>query len=335
MTGDRPWPIYRYNGAVCDESGHMPVLVEPVLALLAPRPGQVVLDCTIGQGGHAELIVPQLAPGGRYVGLDVDPANAEFARRRLADAPVRVDVVHANFVQAPTVLEQLGLSAADALLADLGVSSNQLDDPARGLSFAADGLLDMRLDPALPRTAAHLVNHLSERELADLIYRYGEERLSRKIARKIVEQRARSPIDTTAALAHLVRQVYWSAAAGRKGTGKGSRRDRRVRSRIDPATRTFMALRIAVNNELAALEQLLADVPALVAKGGVAAVISFHSLEDRPVKRAFSKLAKQGLGEVLTRKPLTADTAERAANPRSRSAKLRALRMAGTGSQAA
>lgn len=308
--------------------GHVPVLVEPVLEHLAPRPGGIVLDATLGRGGHAERIIPALAPGGRYVGLDVDPANVAYARDRLnpvaAGAGVELDVLHANFQDARAVCDELNVDRIDGLLADLGFASSQIDDPARGLSFReaaagdraapasdAGGPLDMRLDPSQPTTAADLINRLPERELADLIYLGGEEPMSRRIARKIVETRRERPIKTTTELSELVRRAY-----GRRAH----------RSRMHPATRTFMALRIAVNSELEALDRLLEALPQLLSGGGRAVFISFHSLEDRRVKQAFQRYATAGLGERLTRKPVAPSDAERHANPRSRSAKLRALR---------
>ena len=311
--------------------GHVPVLAGELLELLQPRSGQLVLDCTVGRGGHASLILPHLAPCGRYVGIDADPANVEFVRERFSNAPVQVEWVHANFFKASTVMQQLGVKVADIVLADLGFASTQMADPARGMSFAEEGPLDMRLDPTQQNTAANLVNELSQDELADLIYRYGQDRFSRMIARKIVEQRSKSPIKTTTVLAGLVRQVYGQVAAGRRFASGRQKRRRRSGRRIDPATRTFMALRIAVNGELDALAQLLQQLPDLVATGGIAAMIGFHSLEDRLIKRRFADLARKDLGEVLTRKPITAGQAERAVNPRSRSAKLRAIQIVAPG----
>lgn len=300
-----------------DRPFHEPVMADQVLSLLNPRPGMICLDCTVGLGGHAKLILPHLAPGGRYIGLDVDPENIAIARQHLADAPVPVDLVTSNFAFAKTVLDRLGLASVDLLLADLGIASNQIRRSQCGLSFASDGPLDMRLDPTLPQTAADLVNELPERALADLIYRYGEERLSRKIARKIVEHRGQSPIITTIQLAQLVRRAY--GRTQRKKNGAKSRQ------RIDPATRTFMALRIAVNSELEVLQQLLGKLPCLLSKGAVAAMISFHSLEDRPVKQAFVGFCRDNQAQRLTKKPLIADRDALRANPRSRSAKLRAI----------
>lgn len=296
-------------------AGHVAVLPGEVLHYLDPRPGQVMLDGTLGRAGHASLIVPRLAPGGRYIGLDVDPANIAFGKTALAGAPVGVDLIKANFAQARQVLDVLQVERVDLLLADLGFASSQMSDPARGFSFNLEGPLDMRLDPELAVTAADLVNQLPERDLADLIYRYGEERLSRKIARKIVEERQRSPILNTKDLSQIVRRAY----------GFGSGPGRYGRSKIDPATRTFMALRIAVNEELGALEQLLGGLSKLIRPGGRAVIISFHSLEDRLVKQAFAQWERQGSARRLTRKPVVAQEAERQANPRSRSAKLRAL----------
>ena len=303
---------------------HLPVLPREVLALLDPKPGMVCLDCTVGTAGHAAMIAPRLTPGGRYIGLDIDPNNIALAQERLSHMPVTVDLVRSNFAAARGVIGQLGIKTVDLLIADLGFSSNQMDDPQRGLSFNSDGPLDMRLDPSLPQTAADLVNTLPEKELADLIYQYGQERHSRKIARKIVEYRDQSPINTSASLARLVRGVY--GRIGHKSKPRG-------RKRIDAATRTFMALRIAVNAELSALERLLADLPTLLRPGAVAAMISFHSLEDRLVKRAFLGMARGHGAQRLTPKPVVADSQERYDNPRSRSAKLRAIKWTNTAEQ--
>lgn len=292
------------------DARHQPVLAREVVDRLEPRPGHVCLDATLGRAGHAAAIIPRLARGGRYVGLDLDPANVEYAGQRLADAPARVDVRHGDFAQAREVLDDLDIDRVDLLLADLGFASSQIDDPQRGLSFNHDGPLDMRLDPTAATTAADLVNATGEKELADLIYRYGEERLSRRIARKIVERRGREPIMTTRQLAELCVHAY---------------RPRARRQQIHPATRTFMALRIAVNDELTRLQSLLDSLPELLRVGGRAAIVSFHSLEDRAVKHAFGHLAARGEAHILTARPDRPGEAERLANPRSRSAKLRAL----------
>jgi 16S rRNA (cytosine1402-N4)-methyltransferase len=279
------------------------VLPAEVLDALRPQPGQILVDATVGVGGHAHLLAERLLPGGRLIGLDQDPAMLALARPRLEGLPVTL--VHASFDQLREVLDDLKLDAVDGLLADVGVCSDQLDDPARGLSFSQSGPLDMRLDPTVGEPASALLHRLSERDLADVIYRYGEERFSRRIARRIVEARREKPPETTQELADLVRR---SIPGKRKGG-------------IDPATRTFQALRIAVNDELGALEQLLKALPRCIKPGGRVAVISFHSLEDRLVKTAFRDKA---VWQVLTKKPVQAGDDEEQRNPRARSAKLRA-----------
>ncbi len=286
---------------------HVSVLPAEVLTYLAPAPGQTVVDATVGAGGHARLLAERIAPGGRLIGLDRDPAMLELARRRLEGLPVTL--VHANFNCLRAVLDELDVPAADGVLADLGVCSDQLDEAERGFSFQQAGPLDMRLDTEEGEPAGDLLRRLNERDLADLIYQYGEERFSRRIARRIVEQRQRSPLETTEQLAELVRRCI--------------PRPRGRRPSIDPATRVFQALRIAVNDELAALDRFLAVLPVCVRPGGRAVVISFHSLEDRRVKQAFRVREKW---EVLTPKPVQAGEQEVRNNPRARSAKLRAAR---------
>jgi len=307
--------------------GHAPVLLQETLDLLAPTPGATVIDVTLGRGGHAAALLP-LIHGGRLIGLDTDPANAGFARRRLAPLArahgVALDVVHANFAGVRYELEKLGVAGVDALLADLGFASNQMDDPQRGLAFRFDGPLDMRLDPTRGRPASEWVNTLTEAALADLIYTLGEDRSSRRIARKIVERRSVSPILTTDELARTVRAA--SGPGARPARDRNSRPGSRSATRgIDPATRTFMALRIAVNGELDALDALLETLPGLLLPGGRAGIISFHSLEDRRVKQSFLRRQQDDTARRLTRKPVTAGPAERAENPRSRSARLRVL----------
>jgi 16S rRNA (cytosine1402-N4)-methyltransferase len=284
---------------------HVPVLPAEVLDLLVPAAGQVFVDATVGGGGHARLIAERLGPTGRLIGLDQDAAMLELARPRLEGLPVTL--IHANFDQLPGVLGRLGIATVDGVLADLGVCSDQLDDAQRGLSFQAPGPLDMRLDPDQGEPASALLRRLQERELADLFWQYGEERFSRRIARKIVEVRKHTPLETTEQLAELVRRCV-PRPKGRRHT-------------IDPATRVFQALRIAVNDELGALDGLLQALAACVKPGGRAALISFHSLEDRRVKRAF---ADRERWQVLTKKPVQAKDEEVQANPRARSAKLRA-----------
>jgi len=294
---------------------------------LDPRSGECAIDCTAGLGGHARLIAERIGPEGRLLLLDVDPGNLERAAasiRSMPNAP-RVATAHGSFALVEAIVQREGLRA-DVVLADLGVASNQLDDPTRGLAFSHDGPLDMRLDPTAVGTAADLVNALPESRLADLIFELGEEPFARRIARRIAEARQRERIRTTAQLATLVREAYGSRAQA---------------SRMHPATRTFMALRIAVNDELGALGRLLdavdravraaaAGSPTWISPGARIAVISFHSLEDRLVKQAFKALSTREcpLAEA-TKKPLTASAEECSRNPRARSAKLRNLRLVG------
>jgi 16S rRNA (cytosine1402-N4)-methyltransferase len=282
---------------------HLPVLVEQVLEYLQPQPGQTIIDCTVGGGGHAQRIVERLGPHGRLLGLDQDRAMLQVARSRLPDGTVQLE--QCNFDQLRPLLNRLGISAVDGVLADLGFSSDQVDDPERGLSFSQPGPLDMRLDRSAGSPASALLERLNERDLADLFWTFGEERFSRRIARRIVETRQRAPLTTTDQLAELVRRCV------PRSRGHG----------IDPATRVFQALRIAVNDELGALERLLAALPHCLHAGGRAVVISFHSLEDRLVKRAFRQ---RDLWQELTRKPVQAEEIEVKDNPRARSAKLRA-----------
>jgi 16S rRNA (cytosine1402-N4)-methyltransferase len=293
-------------------AAHRPVLGETVAELLAPAGRRIIVDCTIGLGGHAELLLELAGPEAAMIGIDVDEGNLGLARQRLARFAPRVRLFQASFSELDVVLDQAGVIGADAILADLGVSSNQLEDPKSGLSFMVDGPLDMRLDRRLERTAADLVNGLGQRELADLIYRYGEERYSRRIAQAIVAARRKKPMESTTELASIIVQALSAPV-------------RRTRRGVHPATRTFQALRIAVNDELGRLEHLLRLIPSALTVGGRAAVISFHSLEDRRVKHAFTDWARTGQARLLTKKPTVPAAEEMAANPRSRSAKLRGV----------
>jgi len=306
--------------AVVFDDTHLPVLGAETLGLLDPQPGEVMVDCTVGQGGHAAGLSAALGPAGTIIGFDVDPGALAVAADRLRGAGASFEPVRDNFVRVAHHLARLD-RRADVVLADLGFSSHQVNDPNRGLSFVLDGPLDMRLDPDGPVTAAELVATMPEQELADVISQYGQEPLARKIARFVVQSRDRAPITSTTRLAEIVVEAYGSRARS---------------SRKHPATRTFMALRIAVNDELAALEALLghiADAVTATGSGGWLstgariAIISFHSLEDRMVKRAFAGLLERGLAERITRRPVTAGDAEVAVNPRSRSAKLRVIRL--------
>ena len=249
-----------------------------------------------------------MGAGGRLVGLDVDPRNLEYARGRLAGLACEVRLFHANFAELEDVLKELGVAGVDGILADLGISTNQLFDPHYGLSFSGAGALDMRIDPRIGRSAADLVNTMPEGELADVLYNLAQERCSRRIARKIGEARRISPITTTERLAELVR-----SAVGH------------TNEKIDAATRTFLALRMAVNSETENTAALLAHGPRLLNKGGRLAVISFQSTEDRLVKQAFRSAEQTGLVRVVTKKPVEASEDEILRNPRSRSAKMRVV----------
>jgi 16S rRNA (cytosine1402-N4)-methyltransferase len=286
-----------------DAAIHVSVLLAEAIEWLRPQPGEIFVDGTLGAGGHTRALVERVQPGGRVISLDRDPAAIARASRDLAGLPIRF--AQANFCDLAEVLELLQISRVNGVLLDLGLSSDQLADTERGFSFTADGPLDLRFDTDEGEPAWRLLARLQEDTLADLIYELGEERLSRRIARKIVERRHANPVRTAIELADLVRSCYPSA----------SRRDR-----IHPATRTFQALRIAVNQELKSLDIALKRTPDLLAIGGRFAVISFHSLEDRRVKEAFRSDARL---RELTRKPLTASDDELARNPRSRSAKMR------------
>jgi 16S rRNA (cytosine1402-N4)-methyltransferase len=295
------------------EFGHVPVLLQPAIEFLAVRRGGTYIDATLGLGGHSWEIAKLLGAQGRLIGFDKDPAALERARERLMSPPTewesewpQIELVHASFAE---VAQHVAPGSADGLLADLGVSSMQLNNPERGFSFQAEGPLDMRMNTQSGQTAEQVVNRFDERELADAIYEFGEERRSRRIARAIVRAR---PITTTAQLAQVV-----SAAA---------RPMNQAERRIHPATRTFQALRILVNRELEDLQELLRAeaTPQVLRAGGRLVIISFHSLEDRIVKDALRDGAREGRYQVLTKKPVTAEEQEIDRNPRSRSAKLRA-----------
>jgi 16S rRNA (cytosine1402-N4)-methyltransferase len=299
---------------------HVPVLFEVAVRNLNVRRGGTYVDATLGYAGHASAIAKALGPDGKLIGFDRDPAAFAFAsarlqalREELGEAMPEVVLHDVEFSRAA---ERLEAGSVDGLLADVGVSSMQLDEAHRGFSFQADGNLDMRMNPRQGVTAEQVVNQFGEKELADLIYEFGEERRSRRIARAIVRAR---PITTTAELARVV-----------SGCAPPMKRER-GKHVIHPATRTFQALRIYVNGELDELKALLEAAPKLLKPGGRLVVISFHSLEDRLVKDTFREGAQAGIYEVLTRKPLTAEQDEMDRNPRSRSAKLRAAERLGTG----
>jgi 16S rRNA (cytosine1402-N4)-methyltransferase len=283
-------------------------LLDVLLELLQPSPGGVYVDVTLGGGGHGEAILDRASPSGVLVGIDRDLDALRHARERLSRFGDRLRLVHGSFGELGRLLDEQGLAEVSGILADLGLSSSQLRDPERGFSFAREGPLDMRFDRSQPVTAAELLNTLDQRELADAIFRFGEERRSRAIARRIVLRR---PLRVTSELRRAVVSVLGPARRGG----------------IDPATRTFQALRIAVNQELEALEKLLAQGPERLRLGGRMVVISYHSLEDRATKRSFASLARSEPPRfrLLTRRPLRPEEEEVNRNPRARSARLRAL----------
>lgn len=298
---------------------HTPVLYQQVLEALRPRPGGRYIDATVGAGGHAAGILEASAPDGQLLGIDLDPMALALARERLAAYGERVHLVHGSFADLDRHTAALGWEQVDGVLFDLGLSSMQLEAAHRGFSFQQEGPLDMRFDPRAEVTAADLVNRLSEAELADLLWRFGEERQARRVARAIIAAR---PIETTTQLAEVV-----ARALGRSS------------GRIHPATRTFQALRIAVNRELEALEQGLEAALRVLAPGGRLVVVAFHSLEDRLVKAFFRRESRDCLCppeqpvctcghratlKVLTRRPVRPESEEVARNPRARSARLRA-----------
>ncbi|MDI6824771.1 MAG: 16S rRNA (cytosine(1402)-N(4))-methyltransferase RsmH [Bacillota bacterium] len=297
---------------------HRPVMVAQVVELLGVKPGGTYVDCTVGEGGHAAAIMDRAGPGGRLLGLDWDGEALAAARERLAPWGSAVRLRQEPFSRLAEILAEEGMGPLDGVLFDLGVSSRHLDDPTRGFSYQHEGPLDMRMDRRQALTAADLVNGLGENDLAFIIARYGEERWARRIARSIVERRARSPLRTTTDLVAAIRDAI-PAPARRKGG--------------HPARRTFQALRIAVNRELEQLEQALDQAADGCRPGGRVCVISFHSLEDRIVKRRFLALARAGRGTVLTRRPLVPGPEEVRENPRSRSARLRGFEVGGEGGQ--
>lgn len=303
------------NGAF----GHITVLLDEAVEALQPAEGKVVVDATLGGGGHSERLIQA---GASVWGIDQDPEARDAAQARLSRFGSRFHALAGNFRRLPELLAAQGIESVDGILADIGVSSHQLNTPGRGFSFREDGPLDMRMNPLAGPSAADLVNSSGEEELADLLWRYGEERASRAIARRIAQERAKAPITTTTRLAEVVASVL-----PRKG-------------RQHPATRSFQALRIAVNDELGALEDLLQGGMNLLAPGGRMAIITFHSLEDRAVKRFFDTVCRPEIdrpewpaprpnpayaARLVFRKPVTPSDAEMQANPRARSAKLRAI----------
>jgi 16S rRNA (cytosine1402-N4)-methyltransferase len=281
---------------------HIPVLAEEIIQWLSPQPGSVIADCTAGGGGHTRLIAQQVLDHGRVIAMDRDPGAVANLEQQLSGLPV--SLVNANFCDLPEVLQQLEIDSIDGILLDLGLSSDQLADRSRGFSYESDGVLDLRFDPSEGKPAWKFLERVSEKHLADLIYQFGEERMSRRVARAIVKRRHSNPIRTAQELAELVRSVV----------------PRSKNHSIDPATRTFQALRIAVNEELKWVEVALKRLPGCLKPGGRIAVISFHSLEDRLVKNYFREDPRLN---VLTPKPIRPTDYEIINNSRSRSSRLR------------
>jgi 16S rRNA (cytosine1402-N4)-methyltransferase len=294
---------------------HRPVLPAEVLAALDPQPGQTVVDCTVGFGGHATDLLRRVGPQGRLIGLDLDPVNLDRARPRLEEVGHPFTLRHANFAGLPALLAAEGVQAIDGLVADLGMSSMQVDDPERGFSYRRDGPLDMRMDPTRGRTAAQLLESIPEADLRRALEELGDEPNAAAIARAVVAARAKKPLQRTGELIDVIV----------KATGGEDWRLHPARGRwnLHPAARTFQALRILVNRELDNLQALLRVLPSLLAPGGRAAVISFHSGEDRLVKAAFRDGVRAGVYAAASDDPIRATPEEQSSNPRSRSAKLR------------
>ena len=296
--------------------GHIPVLVEEVMTLLRCEPGRTYVDATLGEGGHTLEILRRTAPSGTVIGLDWDEETIYEAKKTLIPFGERVKIFRENFIHLPELLGEMKVEQVDGILLDLGLSSFQLEKGERGFSFLKEGPMDMRMDQRLDQTATYLVNHLSADELKDILYKYGEERWAKRIARAIVRERERNSIETTQRLRAIAHHAIPRRYHPRK---------------IDPATKTFQALRIKVNDELENLRKVLDTGWRLLRKGGRMCVISFHSLEDRMVKEAFRKLERGGdegpspgpVLRIVTKKPVTPSQEEQRRNPRSRSAKLR------------
>ncbi len=300
---------------------HIPVLLRQVLDVLDPKPGQTIVDCTLGLGGHSSAILERLKPDGRLIGIDFDPSNIADAKVKLQrvkgrDGTVRFDLFNTNFAGLEKVMAEAGVEAFDGLLADIGVASTQIDDPARGFSYRRPGPLDMRMDPTRGQPASAIINRIGERELAEALVEYGDEEDALKIAKLVVERRATAPIETTEQLMAIVCEA------------RDFTIERAAHAKLHPAARTFQALRILTNREIANLERLLTILPFVLKPGGVGAIISFHSGEDRRVKHAFRDGIKAGVYAEGSEGPLVADEREERANPRARSAKLRWVRRA-------
>jgi len=296
---------------VVEEKLHIPVMLHEVIDHLALAPGQIIVDATAGTGGHSLEILKRITPGGRLIGLDRDENSLAVCRQRLSEFGGSYELVHANFVDLDQVLEKLGIAGIDGIVFDLGISTYQLKDTERGFSFQQEGPLDMRMDKSSYITAYDLLNNLDESEISNILWNFGQERWHNRIAHLLVQERRVEPISTTSQLADLVMRAV-------------PYRYRKSYYRIHPATRTFQAVRIAVNRELEILESAVKKAVAILKKKAKICVISFHSLEDRVIKHTFRALKAEGLIDIITAKPMTPVDSEVAANPSSRSSKFRA-----------
>ena len=293
-----------------EETLHIPVMLHEVIDNLNLALGKVIVDATIGTGGHSLEILKRITPGGRLIGIDRDEDSLAICRKRLSEFSGNCEFVHANFVDLDQVLEKLGIDKIDGIVFDLGISTYQLKDTQRGFSFQEEGPLDMRLDKSSYISAYDLVNNLNENEISHMLWSFGQERWHNRIARLVIEERRNQPISTTKQLANLVMRAI-------------PQRYRKGYYRIHPATRTFQAVRIAVNRELEILESAIKKAVAILEKQAKICVISFHSLEDRAIKHTFRALKADGLIDIITAKPMTPAYSEVAANPSSRSSKFR------------
>ncbi len=299
------------------------MLLKQVLEVLDPKPGQTVVDCTLGLGGHSAAILERIKPNGRLIAFDLDPSNIIEARVQLQkvkgrEGTVRFDIFHDNFANIEQALTELGVEpgSVNGVLADIGVASTQIDTPERGFSYRKPGPLDMRMDPTRGEPASAIINRMSEDDLADALFELGDEEDAKKIAKLVVKRRAKEPITTTEQLMAIVCEA------------RDFTIERGMGAKLHPAARTFQALRIMVNHELSNLEALLNALPRVLRPGGMGAIITFHSGEDRPVKHAFRDLFRAGVYAADGRDPIVADEAEIDENPRAKSAKLRWARKA-------
>ena len=293
-----------------EEKLHIPVMLREVIDYLDLAPGQIIVDATVGTGGHSLEILKKITPGGRLIGIDRDEDSLAICRQRFSDFSGSYELVHANFADLDQVLENLGIKKIDGIVFDLGISTYQLKDTERGFSFQQEGPLDMRMDKSSYISAYDLVNNLNENEISSMLWSFGQERWHNRIAHLLVEERRNQPISTTRQLADLVMRAI-------------PYRYRKGYYRIHPATRTFQAVRIAVNRELEILESAIKKAVAILKNKAKICVISFHSLEDRVIKHTFRALKADGLVSIITAKPMTPVASEVAANPSSRSSKFR------------